>query len=54
MNGLIIVNQTIGHNQYKIERFQEEFSKRNITLEVRENNEKASKLYQKFGFKQKC
>lgn len=24
---------------------------RNITLEVRENNEKASKLYQKFGFK---
>ena len=34
MNGLIIVNQTIGHNQYKIERFQEEFSKRNISLEV--------------------
>ena len=34
MNGLIIVNQTIGHNQYKIDRFQEEFSKRNISLEV--------------------
>ena len=34
MNGIIIVNQTIGHNEYKIKRFQEEFSKRNITLDV--------------------
>ena len=34
MNGLIIVNQNIGHNQYKIDRFQEEFSKRNIQLDV--------------------
>lgn len=34
MNGLIIVNQTIGHNQYKIDRFKEEFSKRNIKLDV--------------------
>ncbi len=34
MNGLIIVNQTIGHNEYKIKRFQEEFSKRNISLDV--------------------
>ena len=24
MRGLIIVNQTIGHNEYKIKRFQEE------------------------------
>lgn len=34
MNGIIIVNQTIGHNQYKIERFKEEFSKKGISLEV--------------------
>ena len=34
MNGIIIVNQTIGHNQYKINRFKEEFSKRNISLNV--------------------
>ena len=34
MNGLIIVNQTIGHNQYKIDRFKEEFSKRGISLEI--------------------
>ena len=34
MNGIIIVNQTIGHNQYKIDRFKEEFSKRNIQLDV--------------------
>ena len=34
MNGLIIVNQVVGHNQYKIDRFKEEFSKRNISLEV--------------------
>ena len=34
MNGIIIVNQTLGHNEYKIKRFKEEFSKRNISLEV--------------------
>ena len=34
MRGLIIVNQTIGHNEYKIKRFQEEFSKKGITLDV--------------------
>ena len=34
MNGIIITNQTIGHNQYKIQRFKEEFSKRNIPLDV--------------------
>ena len=34
MKGLIIVNQTIGHNQYKIDRLFEEASKRNILLEV--------------------
>ena len=34
MNGIIIVNQTIGHNLYKIERFKEESSKMNISLEV--------------------
>ena len=34
MKGLIIVNQTIGHNQYKIDRLFEEASKRSILLEV--------------------
>lgn len=34
MNGLIIVNQTIGHNEYKIKRFVDEFAKRDISLEV--------------------
>ena len=34
MNGIIIVNQTIGHNEYKIKRFKEEFSKRNVALDV--------------------
>ena len=34
MNGIIIVNQTIGHNQYKIERFKTEFEKKGVSLEV--------------------
>ena len=34
MNGIIIVNQNIGHNQYKIDRFQEECSKRDIELHI--------------------
>ena len=34
MNGIIIVNQTIGHNQYKIERFKTEFEKKGVHLEV--------------------
>lgn len=34
MNGIIIVNQNIGHNQYKIDRFKEEFIKRHIPLDV--------------------
>lgn len=34
MNGIIIVNQSIGHNQYKIKRFIEEFDKKNIRLDV--------------------
>ncbi len=38
MNGIIIVNQTVGHNAYKIERFKEEFSKRNISLGVFTND----------------
>lgn len=38
MNGIIIVNQEIGHNQYKIERFKEEFSKQGISLDVFLNN----------------
>lgn len=34
MNGIIIVNQTIGHNQYKIDRFKNEFSKKGVHLDV--------------------
>ena len=32
--GIIIVNQTIGHNQYKIERFKTEFQKKGVSLDV--------------------
>lgn len=38
MNGIIIVNQTIGHNQYKIDRFKTEFSKKGVYLDVFVNN----------------
>ena len=34
MHGLIIHNQEIGHNAYKIERFKEEFTKLGISLDV--------------------
>ena len=34
MNGIIIVNQELGHNTYKIKRYKEEFSKLNISLDV--------------------
>ena len=34
MNGIIIVNQELGHNEFKIKRFKEEFSKLNISLDV--------------------
>ena len=38
MNGIIIVNQTIGHNQYKIDRLMEESKKFGIDLKVFVNN----------------
>lgn len=38
MNGIVIVNQEIGHNFYKILRLKEEFAKRQIELEVFTNN----------------
>ena len=34
MNGIIVVNQSIGHNQYKIDRFVPEFNKRGIKVDV--------------------
>ena len=34
MNGIIIVNQELGHNEYKIKRFKEEFSSLDIHLDV--------------------
>lgn len=38
MNGIIITNQQIGHNAYKIDRLLEEFKKVNIEVEVFTNN----------------
>ena len=38
MNGIIIVNQELGHNKYKIERFKEEFYKYGVSLNVFVNN----------------
>lgn len=38
MNGLIIVNQEIGHNAYKIKRFKEEFTQLGVSLDVHINN----------------
>lgn len=38
MHGTIITNQSIGHNEYKIKRFQEEFNKIGITLSVYKND----------------
>lgn len=38
MYGIIIVNQELGHNAYKIDRFKNECEKRNIVLDVFVNN----------------
>ena len=38
MNGIIIVNQSIGHNQYKIDRFVPEFNSRGIKVDVFTND----------------
>ena len=38
MNGLIITNQELGHNSYKIDRFKEEFSKLGVFLSVVKND----------------
>ncbi len=38
MNGVIIINQEIGHNAYKIKRFKEEFYSLNIDLDVLVND----------------
>ena len=34
MNGIIIVNQELGHNVYKLKRFDEEFKKRLVHIDV--------------------
>lgn len=44
MFGIIIVNQTIGHNQYKIDRFSSEFKKRGIDCKVYKNNGTLAKM----------
>ena len=44
MFGIIIVNQTIGHNQYKIDRFSCEFKKRGIEYKVYKNNGTLAKM----------
>ena len=38
MKGIIITNQSVGHNQYKIDRFVPEFNKRGIKVDVFTNN----------------
>jgi len=38
MRGLIIINQEIGHSEYKINRFKEEFSKLGVSLDVVKND----------------
>lgn len=38
MHGLIITNQELGHSEYKINRFKEEFSKLGISLDVIKND----------------
>ena len=38
MHGLIITNQELGHSEYKIVRFKEEFSKLGISLDVIKND----------------
>lgn len=38
MQGLIITNQELGHNEYKIKRFQEEFSYLGINLNIVKND----------------
>ena len=44
MKGLIVVNQSIGHNQYKIDRFLEEGKKLGIDLNVVVNDGTLSKI----------
>ena len=38
MHGLIITNQELGHNEYKVKRFKEEFSKLGVSLDVFKND----------------
>ena len=44
MNGVIIVNQEIGHNRYKIDRLNEEFEKENIEVNVLVNDGTLAKI----------
>mgnify|MGYP006988967957 CR=1 FL=1 len=38
MHGIIITNQDLGHNKFKIARFYEEFNKLGVNLDVFVNN----------------
>jgi len=44
MRGIIIVNQELGHNAYKIKRFKEEFSSLNVDLDVVTNDGTIGKI----------
>ena len=44
MNGVIIVNQEVGHNKYKIDRLTEEFEKENIDISVIVNDGTLAKI----------
>ena len=44
MHGLIITNQELGHSEYKIARFKEEFQKLGISLDVLKNDGTLAKI----------
>lgn len=44
MNGIVITNQEIGHNRYKIERFNEEFTKLGVNITCFVNNGSLMKI----------
>ena len=44
MQGVIIVNQEVGHNRYKIDRLNEEFEKENVEITVLVNDGTLAKI----------
>ena len=44
MKGVIIVNQEVGHNRYKIDRLTDEFAKENVEIAVLVNDGTLAKI----------